>query len=100
MSTKTKPTTKEPDLNEIIKKWRDKVQKLFDEHKMSYEFTIMPRSRQVQVVVRYGDWKHDHGHLDYIMEQAKYKKIGEACFGEDTGDDAYCSTHIYSLPTK
>ena len=45
-----------------------------------------------------GDWKHDHGYIDYLMEEIGLNKLGEKDT-EDTGEDWYESTHIY-IATK
>lgn len=41
-----------------------------------------------------GDWKHDHGYIDYLMEGINLHKLGEKDV-EENGDDWYESTHIY-----
>jgi len=41
-----------------------------------------------------GDWKHDHGYIDYLMGEIGLKKMGEKDV-EENGDDWYESTHVY-----
>lgn len=42
-----------------------------------------------------GDWKHDHGYIDYLMgERLGLKKMGERDV-EENGEDWYQSTHVY-----
>lgn len=41
-----------------------------------------------------GDWKHDHGYLDYLMAEKGYKKVGEKVTNED-GSDWYESEHTF-----
>ncbi len=43
-----------------------------------------------------GDWKHDHGYLDYLMAEKGYKKVGEEVTNED-GSDWYESVHTYVI---
>lgn len=81
--------------NDELRKRRDRLQDIFDKESIHHEFFISSKSRQIEVSVHNGDWKHDHGHLDYIMEQNGYMKLGEQGFGEDTGDDSYSSTHVF-----
>ena len=80
---------------EELRKRRERLQKIFDDDELNFEFFIASKSREIEVRVERGDWKHDHGHLDYIMEKNGYMKLGEHHFGEDTGDDSYSSTHVY-----
>lgn len=45
-----------------------------------------------------GDWKHEHGYLDYLMEQIGYYKTAEKeSYDEYTldGDDCYSSVHRF-----
>lgn len=78
-----------------LRKRRARLQAIFDKEGIREDFFIDPSSRQIEVVVEHGDWKHEHGHLDYVMGQNGYVKIGDRPFGEATGDDSYSSTHVY-----
>ena len=45
-----------------------------------------------------GDWKHEHGYLDYLMEQKGYYKTREDIIHDeysDDGDDCYSATHRF-----
>lgn len=81
--------------NEELRNRSAIVQKILDDAKLNFEFFISPKSHHIEVSVRHGDWKHDHGHLDYIMEKNGYMKLGEKPFGEPSDDDSYSSVHIY-----
>lgn len=48
----------------------------------------------VSIVIEWGDWKHEHGYADYIMQQHGFKKIKEDVTEED-GSDCYSSIHYY-----
>ena len=50
------------------------------------------------VEVNWGDWKHSHGYLDYLMKQKDFFKVGERVTEED-GSDCYSANHIYLIPT-
>ena len=41
-----------------------------------------------------GDWKHEHGYIDYLMGEIGLRKMGEKDV-EENGDDWYKSTHVY-----
>lgn len=49
------------------------------------------------VEVNWGDWKHSHGYLDYLMKEKHIMKIGEDVTEED-GSDTYSAIHIYLIP--
>lgn len=46
------------------------------------------------ITVEWGDWKHSHKHLDYLMKEKGYELLGEHVTEED-GSDCYSSEHIY-----
>ena len=48
----------------------------------------------VCVGISWGDWKHEHGAADYLMQLLGYGKIGENLTEED-GSDCYSSTHYF-----
>lgn len=50
------------------------------------------------VEVNWGDWKHSHGYLDYLMKEKHFLKIREDVTEED-GSDCYSANHIYLIPT-
>ena len=43
-----------------------------------------------------GDWKHEHGRLNYLMSRIGFKLVNEVVT-ESTGDDAYSSIHYFEL---
>lgn len=49
------------------------------------------------VEVTWGDWKHSHGYLDYLMKEKGIMKIGEDVTEED-GSDTYSVMHVYLIP--
>ena len=53
-------------------------------------------SNVIGVEVEFGDWKHDHAYLDYIMSELGYNKIEEKITMED-GSDCYSSIHLYAF---
>lgn len=48
----------------------------------------------IEVDIRWGDWKHDHGYVDYIMRSLGLAKLDERITEEDQSD-CYSSVHIY-----
>ena len=50
----------------------------------------------VQVVIEWGDWKHEHSYCDYIMRTHGFIKTDEQVTEED-GSDCYSSIHFYEF---
>ena len=49
---------------------------------------------EVSVSVTWGDWKHSHRYLTYLMEKIGYTQIDEELTEED-GSDTYSSIHYF-----
>lgn len=60
---------------------------------LPYEWGVSP-DNEVEVEVCWGDWKHDHGYLDYVMGKKGFEKINEVVTEED-GSDCYSAIHTY-----
>ena len=56
-------------------------------------------SNVIGIEVSWGDWKHDHAYLDYIMGELGYRKIEDKITEQD-GSDCYSSIHIYIFAQK
>ncbi len=48
----------------------------------------------VEVSIEWGDWKHEHGYLDYLMKENGFILVNEEVTEED-GSDCYSATHEY-----
>jgi hypothetical protein len=44
--------------------------------------------------VNWGDWKHDHGYLNSLMEYIGYELLNEIVT-EENGSDCYSSEHVF-----
>lgn len=51
---------------------------------------------KIKVEITWGDWKHDHLYLDYLMREEGFEKIDEYTTEED-GSDTYSAVHVYTL---
>lgn len=49
----------------------------------------------IEINIEWGDWKHDHGYCDYLMEQIGFVRTAELVTEED-GSDCYSSIHRYA----
>lgn len=73
----------------------DKVQKLLDEE-MIYGLTYTWHEFLV-VEIEWGDWKHDHGRADWLIEENFGLKRYRCIITEQDGSDCYSAKHLYSL---
>ena len=75
----------------------EKARKRFKENNSYYEMNTADAHtfflEKIQVYVD-GDWKHDHGYVDYVMKELGCLKVDEQVHF-DTGDDWYPSTHTF-----
>ena len=51
----------------------------------------------IAVEITWGDWKHDHGFVDYKMKELGALKLGEETT-EENGSDTYSSIHYFIVP--
>ena len=49
----------------------------------------------VIICISWGDWKHSHLRIDYLMRQLGYTLVEEEVT-EENGDDCYSSNHYYT----
>lgn len=69
-----------------------KLQKIFKDNCLPYEYEV--HGNLVEVHVLWGDWKHDHIYLNYIMNRNGFLSLREDITEED-GSDSYSSNHIF-----
>lgn len=51
----------------------------------------------VFVDIAWGDWKHDHGYMDYLMQTRFNLQRLSVNITEEDGGDCYSATHAYGL---
>ena len=49
---------------------------------------------QVEIHIEWGDWKHEHAYLRYLMEQKGFIQTDEN-ITEENGSDCYSAIHIF-----
>lgn len=69
------------------------IQNIFKEYLLSYEYDIS-EDNTVIVHIIWGDWKHDHAYLDYVMRKNGFEPLFEKITEED-GSDCYSADHTY-----
>lgn len=47
------------------------------------------------ILIEWGDWKHDHICLQYVMQEYGYNQVDERVTQED-GSDCYSSVHSFT----
>jgi hypothetical protein len=70
------------------------IKRIFKENDCYYDYDIDITDGTIEVNVEWGDWKHDHLFLRYIMKQNHYRQIDEEVTEED-GSDTYSAIHYF-----
>lgn len=74
----------------------DEINEILEEkdlHSSSINARILGGMHIVSIYIE-GDWKHDHGFLNYLMGQNGYEFMGYESV-VDTGDDWYPAMHTF-----
>ncbi len=71
----------------------DVVSRILKDGKLYGEVSVDSEGK-VTILVEWGDWKHEHGYLRYLMQQNGFREIGENITEED-GSDCYSSIHTF-----
>jgi hypothetical protein len=69
------------------------IESIFSKYHLTYDYDIALNC-VVMVTIEWGDWKHDHIALDYIMKENRFHLIDEITTESD-GSDCYSSIHRY-----
>lgn len=69
------------------------VKAIMNKNHISYDFSLS-NTDEVDIQVQHGDWKHDHVHIDNLMEKNGFVKLNEEVTFDD-GSDVYSSIHHY-----
>ena len=69
------------------------VQRIMKENDCHYDWDINTDG-SIEIVIEWGDWKHDHIWLKHIMRKNHYRCVDEVVTEED-GGDAYSSVHVF-----
>ena len=69
------------------------IRKRLAENNLYYD--VCTNNNIIEIFIEWGDWKHDHGYLNYLMKQQGYEQIDEKTTEED-GSDCYSSIHFFA----
>lgn len=74
----------------------EKIQQVLKTHDVWYEISDLSLTDDKVIIhIEWGDWKHSHARLDYVMKHyLGYTLIKEQVTEED-GSDTYSSVHYY-----
>ena len=72
----------------------DEVRNILSEAHISAEVEQNISRHFIEVTIEWGDWKHDHGHLKYLMQQHGMTHMKEEIL-EEYGSDCYSARHIF-----
>lgn len=75
----------------------DKVNAILKEGNLYGEIETYPNG-EVSVLIEWGDWKHEHAYLRYLMQKNGFTETGENVTEED-GSDCYSAIHTFKKVT-
>jgi len=82
----TAASKKEEDLHEV-------VSGILKNGKLHGEVDIYPNG-EISILIEWGDWKHEHGYLRYLMQKNGFTETDEKVTEED-GSDCYSAIHTF-----
>ena len=80
----------------------DKVQEIQEYLKENEIFgEVAEWNNQIVISIEWGDWKHDHAYLDYLVTNYLILKgigyVASEVVDEEDGSDCYSATHYFRL---
>lgn len=66
--------------------YKTDIKRIFKENGVYYDWDICPTDGTITINVEWGDWKHDHLFLQYIMRQNNYRVVSRVVTEEDDTD--------------
>lgn len=72
----------------------EKIQKKLTEEGISFSDVSEYSNGEINIIIEWGDWKHDHIYCDMIMKELGYELVTEKEL-ETNGSDCYSSVHKY-----
>lgn len=72
----------------------EKIQKRLTEEGISFSDVSEYSNGEINIIIEWGDWKHDHIYCDMIMKELGYELSTEKEL-ETNGSDCYSSVHKY-----
>lgn len=76
-----------------VSKIKEKVKSIFATNGITHEWWVQDDGNVV-VEVFWGDWKHDHWALEYVMAKNNFALI-ERIITEEDGTDAYSAEYVF-----
>lgn len=73
--------------------YKEDVKRIFKENNLTYEWWVEDDGNIV-VIVEWGDWKHDHRFLKYIMRKNHYRVVLRI-ITEDDESDVFSAKYVF-----
>lgn len=74
----------------------EEIYKLMEDHKLFGE-VVVATDKRIGIEIQWGDWKHDHAYLDYIMAETFPGVKVQTEVTEEDGSDCYSAIHYYDF---
>ena len=68
------------------------INEIFDRYECHYGWSVIGNNVEIEVI--WGDWKHDHRYLQYIMSRNHYRVVNRV-ITEENGDDAFSAEYEF-----
>lgn len=73
----------------------EELEKYLRDNEISFDdITDIFNGFAFNISISWGDWKHDHARLNYLMKEIGFTLLEEIVTEED-GSDSYSATHRY-----
>lgn len=77
------------------------IDKLIQDSNIWAEVGIDPSNNTIEIGITWGDWKHDHLHCDWLIDdylnEHSLRCIKSETVTEENGSDTYSSIHYYYI---
>lgn len=77
------------------------IDKLIQDSNIWADVGINPSNNTIEIAIIWGDWKHDHLHCDWLIDdylnEHSLRCIKSETITEENGSDTYSSIHYYYI---
>lgn len=74
--------------------YKTDIARIFKENDMDYDWEVSPTDGTITINVYWGDWKHDHRFLQWVMAKNNYRVTNRVITEED-GSDAFSAEYEF-----
>ena len=80
-----------------IREQEQAVVKLLNEHGLFHEVYQYSDLPVICVEINWGDWKHDHGAVKYLVTEVLGGTLINSIVTEENGSDCYSAIHYFAF---